>query len=222
MHLNLFAIADKLYRRLCENGIQFNQFGYPIIPPEQLVTNIPDEIIPFDRKNTCRNPERTILCFFRNDELLYPCLNRLDEDNEIFCNFMGVCGFDLSPRREHDIKLQNFNLLMNRMVDAYRAVHGVKILPNFRTGNLSTLASLTSVPPESCFIAGTLGCSRGYVLENSTLLKAKLLYARPQHMLIYGTLRSEYAAILDEFGQSYTIFDSWQDISRREYRHDST
>lgn len=215
MNINLFSIAAYLYEKLQKGGICFNQKGYPIIPPEMLITKVPEEIIPFEHRNDCINPKTTVLCHFGNDELLYRRLKKLDEDIDECRNYMGVTGFDLSPRRGYDVHYQEFNQVLNQMVNAYRALHGIHILPNFRTGDISTIDSLSSNPPNSIYVAGTLGCARGYVLQNKILLKTKILYARPRELLIYGTLQNEYSAIMDEYGQPYRVYDDYQRNSRR-------
>ena len=218
MNINLIALANDLRLKLEAAGIPFNSSGYPIVPADMLIKELPAEIVPFGHRKSCRYPERTILCFFSKDELLYRRLRKLDEDNELCREYMGVCGFDLSPCIGYDKKLQEFNLLLNQLVNAYRIINGVKVLPNFRIGDLDTLSSLLSYPAGTWYAAGTLGCARGWVDENIYLLKAKLLYARPGHLLIYGPLRNEYAEILKETGQDYTVFNDYQRVSRAKNR----
>lgn len=208
--MNLFKIAENLKKVLVDLGVCFNSDGYPIIPEEMILQDYPDEMVPFEHRNTCKNPKRTVLTHFSNDELLYRRLKHIDEDIEICKSYMGVVGFDLSPRLGWNIEQQKFNILINQMVNAYRAVNGVKILPNFRIGDIDTISSLDSFPSNCLYAVGTLGCSNGYVSINLFYLRTKLLYKRPNGLLIYGKLMPQYRTVLDEFGVSYRLYEDFK------------
>lgn len=208
--MNLFKIAENLQKSLSNAGIKFTGDGYPILPKEMILQEYPDEMVPFEHRNACKNPQKTVLTHFANDESLYRRLRHLDEDIKIFKPYMGATGFDLSPRLDWNTEQQKFNLLMNQMVNAYRAIHGVKILPNFRIGDMTTISALDSFPQNGIYAVGTLGCSKGYAFINSTYLRAKLLYKRPDGLLIYGKLMPQYRAILDEFGIPYRVYEDFR------------
>ncbi len=165
-----------------------------------LLNEEPEEIVPFDNKNSCKNPNRSVVCYYEKDEKLYRRLLKLDSDTIILKKYMAVAGFDLSPRLQTDLKNQKFNILLNRMIDVYRATNGIKILPNFRIGDLETLDSLSTYPVGSCFAVGTLDCSCWKVTEaDLSYMMAKLLYIRPSKLFIYGKLKEEYKRILEKF-----------------------
>lgn len=208
--MNLFSIADELSSHLIKAGVIFTEDGYPIIPDEMILKKYPDEIIPFEHRNTCINKNTTVLSHFSNDELLYRRLRNLEKDISICKEYMGVVGFDLSPRLGWSLEQQKFNLLLNQLVNAFRAVNGVKIIPNFRIGELSTISALDSYPPNSLFVVGTLGCSKGYKSINSTMLRTKLLYKRPEGILVYGKLHLEYQHIIEEFGIPYRVYQDFK------------
>lgn len=170
----------------------------------------PDEIVPFEHRHACINKDTTVLSHFSNDELLYRRLRNLEKDISICKEYMGVIGFDLSPRLGWNLEQQKFNLLINQLVNAYRAINGIKILPNFRIGELSTISALDSYPSNCLFAVGTLGCSKGYISINSAILRTKLLYKRPSGLLIYGKFHSEYQNILDEYGIPYKLYQDFK------------
>ena len=89
------------------------------------------------------------------------------------------------------------------MIDAYRAVNGIKILPNFRTGGIDTIKSLSSYPVGANYLVGSLGCSKRLQKQSDILLRAKLLYTRPGKLFIYGSLQRIYKDTLDDVGQEY-------------------
>ena len=208
--MNLFKMAENLHQSLADAGIRFTPDGYPIIPNEMILKDYPDEMVPFEHRNTCKNPRKTVLTQFSNDDLLYRRLRHIDKDIEICKSYMGVAGFDLSPRLGWNVEQQKFNLLINQMVNAYRAIHGVKILPNFRMGDISTISALDSFPSHGIYAVGTLGCSQGYTAINSVYLSTKLLYKMPDGLLIYGKLMPRYQAILDEFGVPYRVYEDFK------------
>lgn len=212
---DLFQIADNLHKELINVGIKFTPDGYPIIPHEAILTNYPDEMIPFEHRNSAKNPHTTVLTHFANDDLLYRRLRLLDKDISVCKSYMGVTGFDLSPRSGWNTEQQRFNLLINQMVNAYRAVNGVKILPNFRIGDMPTISALDSYPSNGIFAVGTLGCAKGYNLINSTYLKAKILYKRPDGLAIYGKLAPQYKEIIEEYGLSYRVYDDFKSACYR-------
>lgn len=60
---------------------------------------------------------------------------------------MGICGFDFSARNGDEKVTQDFYLYLNKLLDAYVALNGVKVLPNFRiAGELSSLNVLRIYP----------------------------------------------------------------------------
>lgn len=212
MHIDLFSIADELYNYLTDHGIRFNSSGYPIMPSDMLLRDIPDEIIPFEHRNAAVAKDRAVLCHFANDELLYRRVKKYKEDTEILRDYMGVTGFDLSPRISWDIRKQRFHLLLNRMIDAYRIINKVYFMPNFRTGLLNTLDSV-SYPPGTMYAVGSLGCARGNKINNEVSLRTKLLYLRPSMLLIYGNTMQYYLDILNDFGQAYKVFPDFKKMS---------
>ena len=210
MYRRIYTTADYLYTFLVQHGIKFNNHGYPVIPAECILQETPDEIVPYDHRNACNHPSKTVVCHFANDQRLYPRLDALDKDIDKLCKYLAVGGFDLSPRREHDNALQKFTLLLNRMVDAYRAVHGIKILPNFRTGSIDTINALSSYPAGCNYLVGTLGCSQRYLKQGDILLRAKLIFARPEKLFIYGPFKRFYQDTLDEVGQEYKHYEDFR------------
>ncbi len=218
MKTNLFEIANKLHQHLLRNGIKFNEYGYPIIPKEMILETEPSEIIPFQHKNQCKDKSKAVVCFFENDLELYRRLNKLEEDIEILKEFQGVTGFDLSPRLGWDEDTQKFNILINLMVNAYRGLKGIKILPNFRIGNENTLHSLSSYPPKSNYAVGSLGCSKGHMETNLFYLKMKLFYARPNKLFVHGSLKKEYEKYLKDYGIEFKLFTDFRTASYSKWR----
>ena len=157
---------------------------------------------------------KTLLVTFSNDENIYKKLETIWEDVHQYTQYLGVAGFDLSPRINWDIKLQKFNILLNMLVDAFLAINGIKILPNFRTGCLETMDVLTHYPGHTWFAVGALGCANGYVKLNEMYLRTKIILTNPDMLIYYGKLKPEYESILVEMNVPYRVFTDFQRVNR--------
>lgn len=211
MKINLYQTIERLESYIKERNISFKE-GFPVIPKELLLHELPKEILPHPHHLKAAEPHNSLICHFSQDDVLYHSLKKLDERIEIWKKFKGVCGFDFSARCGDEEVSQDLYLYLNKLFDAYVALHGIKILPNFRiAGDLSSLNVLKIYPPQCWFAVGTLGCG-GNVEANSMLLRYKLIFARPKCLIIYGSLKDAYRRILEEYGVKYSVFE---DFNRR-------
>lgn len=211
---DMVELANELYGRLKASGIRFTERGYPRVPEEMLLHTLPEEIIPFYCRNGATHPkEKTVLCFYSLDKIICRRLHKLDEDIDIYREYMGICGFDLSPCKKWDERLQDFNILLSQLATVYLGLHGVKFFPNFRIGRWASIEAMSVYPSCAVFAVGTLGCARGDISYNVHLLRAKIFSVRPQKLLIYGPLRSPYQEVLDEL-VDYQVYPDFQKVSR--------
>lgn len=200
--VNLYLLAVRLEAKLKRAGCAFSEDGYPITPREMLITDIPDDIemYPLSKRHQATRPKCTILCAYENDHELYRFLRHFDRNLRDCLNYYGVCGFDLSPRGGMDLSHQRFHLYLNALINAYMAVNGIRVLPNWRIGDLSTLDILKIYPRNTTFSVGSLGCAKRYTTINEVILRTKLMYTCPKMLVYYGALRKEYRMIIEEFG----------------------
>ena len=214
MKINLFEFCEKLKLELESYGVEFSDDGYPIFTEDMLLKKMPQYVTPIGHTYGALDKSKTLLVLFSNDENIYKRLENLNKDIPKYKEYLGVAGFDLSPRINWDIKLQKFNILINMMVGAYLAVHGVKIMPNFRIGCLETVDVLTHYPKHSWFAVGALGCAKGHVKLNKMYLSTKIIITNPDMLIYYGILRPEYENILKEMNIPYRVFADFQRVSR--------
>ena len=200
MRINLVQIADDFYHKLKKSGIYFSENGFPLFTKEMLLDKTPSDIVPYKNMNSLKEKNTVVVCFFQEDERLYSRLCSVDRDIPKFREFMGVCGLDLSPNIFWPIEQQLFNILLGQLYSAYLAINGIKIVPNWRIGDLSTLKALKSYPQDSQFVVGTLGSIRKDKSLGTLYMKAKIYVSNPSRLLIYGKLASEYSVELDEMG----------------------
>ncbi len=206
MKFDVIGYTDKLYNQVKEYGIKFNKYNYPIFPEEFILREIPEDILPYEHRKAAKNKQKTIVCFFAEDEQLYKNFKNLETVAENCSEYMGIAGFDLSPCVYWDIKQQKLNILLSQLVTLRIAISGVKILPNFRIGDLNTIQALSSYPNNTIYSVGSLGCSKRVSKFNPIQFRAKLIYARPQGLIYYGKLLEPYQIMLDELGIKYKVF----------------
>lgn len=212
--MDLFNLANDLYVYLKDKGINFTVEGYPIITEDMILKEMPDEVCRIGKTNLVKSKNRALLVSFGNDEEVYKWLFSLNKMVDYAGEYLAFGGFDLSPRINWDMNLQKFNILLNRLADAFLAVNGIKLMPNFRTGCLDTIGVLDSYPKHAWYAVGALGCARGNIKINQMYLGTKILIANPDMLIYYGKLRNEYVEILDGFGIPYKVFPDYQRMSR--------
>ena len=212
--MNLFKLANDLQEYLLAKGVNFSKEGYPIFTEDMLLKEIPQGVCPIGQTYYVKDKRNYLLVSFSNDENIYKKLNTLMNDVDEYLQYWGFGGFDLSPRINWDINLQKFNLLLSKLADAFLAINGVKLMPNFRTGCLDTIDVLSIYPQHTWYSVGALGCGRGRIKINEMYLRTKLLVSDPDMLIYYGKLKTEYAEILNDFGVPYKVFTDFQRLSR--------
>ncbi len=213
---NPYELAILLRSKLKAAKWTFNKYGFPIFPREALLDDCPPNVEPIQRINCCKHPQNTLLCSFANDKFIVCRLKRIFDELDLYSKFAGFGGFDLSPRIRWSFHRQKFNIWLSQLATAFICLNGQKILPNFRTGDFSTLFTLESYPQNSTYIVGTLGCSKRYNPLHAYLFKTKLLLTRPSQLIIYGPLRKEYKKILEDLAIPYNIRDDFRKNSFEE------
>lgn len=209
MEINLPRLVIELQMELKSSGVEFTENGLPKFTNEMFLKELPDEILPFNKRHTAKDKKKTLICYFQEDESLYPRLKNLDKDIPELQQYMGIGGFDLSPDINWPLSQQMLNILINQLVTAYFAIHGIKIIPNWRIGSLDTLSTLSSYPKNSTFIVGTLGCYRFNKDMGLFLTKAKVLVSSPSRLLIYGCLNQAYKDLLEEENIDYIVYPDY-------------
>ncbi len=222
MKINLVEVAESLFLKLRQRGVCFTQDGFPIFKRDMILDAVPNDIIPYKYIKSTTDKDVKAICFFQEDELLYPRLTSLEKDIPLFREYLGVCGLDLSPNLFWPIEQQLFNILLSQLYTAYLAVNRIKIIPNWRIGDLRTLKILDSYPRGSQFVVGTLGSVRNNKSSGIYYVRAKALASSPSRLLIYGKLESEYRQELIELGIPHIQYDDIMskrnaEIRRRKY-----
>ena len=215
-----FEFEHLLSERLHKQGINDNERGYIDFPVEWLLTEEPALIVPFEKKSIAERKgidrKKTVICFFTNDGDIYTRFRHLDEDVETYRDYMGVIGFDLSPRVDARLEQQQFNIRLSQLATAVLATQGIKIIPNFRIGEMLTIRALNSYPRHTLFCTGSLGCAQKPQEDlkiDLRILENKIISRRPSKLLVYGKLPDAFKAKLAELEQPYREYTDYRNLT---------
>ncbi len=78
MKLNMYQTIASLETFLKKQHIPFKD-GFPVIPENLLLRELPNEILPHPHHLKAMNPCRSLICHFSQDDVLYLTLKNLDE-----------------------------------------------------------------------------------------------------------------------------------------------
>ena len=200
---------------IVEAGVSFDRNGMPQVPQSMLLGDAPYEILPFEHRKACKEKKKTLICFFSQDYLLERRLRRMYDDLPEYQKYMGVTGFDMSIRIGMSLDAQLRMAKINKIVDCWFAIHDVKVVPNFRTGDLASISHILNHGNGIQYSAGIIGCKRGSSALDDAILRAKIIYSRPSRILTYGNPSKNSARILKDFGVNYKSYVDFVERSRR-------
>ena len=210
----MIPIIQTMLKEIVNAGIDFDYNGLPMLPTEMQIKNIPLEMFPYKQRALASKPECTVICAFSQDTLLEQRIRCLRENLIEYKAYMGVTGFDLSIRIGMSLEEQLRIAKINKIIDCYFAINGIKVLPNFRVGDVASIPTILNYSKGSAYAVGVIGCKRGASYIDEAILRAKILYARPSRLLLYGEPKKNGFRILRDMG---TPFNVYKDFRKRSF-----
>ena len=206
---NLIKWCDDNISYLKKNNIIFKN-GIPQLPSEFIYNNVPRFVSTFIYRNDIPLEYRkdSLLGFYMYETNLWPRLSKMDSDILIAKDYGGVIGFDLSPCIGMLQPRQRLSILVNAIFSCRYGLAGVKVLPNYRPGDISTVCAADFFPDDCPFIIGNLGCNRnGFKDYGMYLLKMALRKKHTNLVFVYGSISTADAYDLNKhFGISVISF----------------
>ena len=175
MKLNILKWCDDMITNLKENNIAFEN-GVAVMPKEFIYQDEVSMVSTYKYRNDIPDclKKSSLLSYFMPDDNLFNRIKKIEVEIPIMKEYGGICGFDMSPSVGMLRPRQRFSILINSVFNAYCGLHGVKILPNSRVGDLGTMSMSKSFPEGVNFITGRHGCNlygfKGYGLQCRMLL----------------------------------------------------
>lgn len=211
------ALVECYTAYLLKHGVKFKNNGFPVFKQEWLITNKPSLIAPFNKRMYYHQDKKRIsICFFQKDEYLYPRLDKVFEEIDLFKNYHSVCMMDISISPLMLDEVQKMNLLINLLYICVLAVNGIKVIPSFRTANFETINLLKdSVGNSKYWITGAVGTQK--IRRNSFyeyLFREKCLLIMPEYLLIFGKPNETTISTLNTYGIDFSnIYKDFRDLS---------
>lgn len=133
MKINDYVFVDQLTVYLEEKGVSFDEEGFPILPSSCYATREPEYIIPWNHRNATPDKKRTALCFFMNDNLLYPRFETIKKDIEELKEYSSFVSMDISVSRNMPIAMQIADMRLNALYSVTLAIQKEKTyIPSLR------------------------------------------------------------------------------------------
>ena len=210
-------LVERYTAFLKEHGVQFYENGFPIFKKEWFITTKPKVIAPYNKRQYYKESKSEIsICYFEKDEHLYPRLERVFQEIEILIGYHSVCMMDVSISPLMLDEVQRMNMLLNLLFICVVAVHGIKIIPSFRTGDYETLKLLVlSVGKSKYWVMGAVGTQQ--ITKNAyyeNLFRCKCMTILPEELLIYGKPNKSTISCLNQYGIRFEpVYKDFRDLS---------
>ena len=190
MKFNILKWCDDKITQLKENDISFEN-GVAVMPKDFIYQDEVSMVSTYKYRNDIPDglKKTSLLTYFMPDDNLFNRIKKIEEEIPIMKDYGGICGFDLSPSVGMLRPRQRFSILINSVFNAYCGIHGVKILPNSRVGDLGTMSMSKSFPERVNFITGKHGCnSYGFREYGLYQLCVQVHEKQPHILYVYGNV----------------------------------
>ena len=209
-------VVDSFGAFLVEGARFTSHEEYPIIEERMIATEIPVEIMPFNKALTYRGDlSKTFICTYSPDKTFERIRRNPQRYLDFFKRTAGLIGFDFSIHSDMPIIKQKSQIYDNLSLTYYYGNQNIPVIPNVRSGiDELTPEFLECIPKNSTIAVGTHGFMKETreKYEWYCFLEQVIENLHPKNIIVYGTLSSK---IFDDFKKSTNIicYPSW--ISER-------
>lgn len=212
---DLFCRIDEYTEYIQTKGFEISENGLPVFTRDMFLDENPELLIPVDhwKDRRIRDKKKTVIVFFCGDKAIYRRLDKLLAEIDIYRQFMGVAGMDVTVTSDMDLEWQRAVLHLNHLAMAVLACSGIKIVLNSRTGGPGTESIFDHIPKGITVASGFLGCNSAYQ-ENDYSYISKMLKLIPNRILIYGSCNAKARKQLDMMGMSYKVFKDFRQLCK--------
>lgn len=174
---------------------KFNLLGRTLIDPESKYdfpkvdysNNTPFNIISFNQALTTQQPEAHWLHFYIDDYQFERIWNSPEKYLPIIKRFAGIIAPDFSVYTDMPKAQQIYQIYKMRLLSAYFASHGIKVIPNITWANVESLdISLEGIPKGNVIALSTNGCVGKHRKEFIKVFNIVLDRLNPEQIIIVG------------------------------------
>lgn len=219
-------IDDGFNSELVQNAAFDGEVEIPTLN-EPTIELLPETLVPFTKRNYCRNPEKAYVCFYEHDLRFKDLLVSPDKYASELAKFAGIISPDCSLYWDMPLCLQVANIYMNRAIAYYYQTCNLRVIPNVRWGDERTFTTqcfpdkvaFLGIPKHSIVSIGTYGCIRGK--EKQSIFRAGLIAMldelQPETVLVYGSMPASIFG--DLLGRTHFVqYPDWISSQRRRIR----
>lgn len=205
--IDLLHCIEEMHRYL-DGKIQFTETGAPIFIKEHFLTEWPEMVISYQQRNSelVIEKKKTVLCFFMEDARIYTRFCSMLEELDIYKEYLGVIGPDITITHDMDPQMQDAILLANQLFMAVLAVNGIKVVLNTRAGNRPARQAFSSVPKGIMVASGFFGCPKCKNISEALWYTGKILTLLPSGLIIYGKRDALIDEQLNQLGIQYRYY----------------
>ena len=122
---DILLLMEEYQKYLNNNDVQFNQEGFPIFTKDMFLEQWPRQVVPYDRRNSLiiENPKETVLCHYDRDDRIYPRLEKVLNELDVYHCYMGMVFPDVTITEDMDPEWQGLTMLLNQMFAMVAAVN---------------------------------------------------------------------------------------------------
>jgi len=186
-------IRDVYLAYLIDGAKRTKTDEFPIIERWMITSELPKEIIQWDRRQDVLDPKSTAICFYCNDPGFTPILNNPKRYVEKLKQYQMVIGVDPSPYDNMPLVVQKSQIYLNLAITYYFASQGIEIIPNVRIGDDRTLSCLEAFPKHTLIAIGSHGFVRK--LDNRYIFADQVMHIvdvlQPTGIIVYGPVSDE-------------------------------
>lgn len=204
---DVLRLIERLQQDVIRGGISLDRAGFPQLPPEAFLDEVPDDMIDWRHRHQVGDPSRTVVNFFMRDREVYRRLERLEDDISDYRCFMGATAPDVTVTMDMDLEFQRAIMQLNQLGMARVAIGGVKVVPNLRSGSSATVSCFSAIPPGVIWASSALGC-RPLRVDTDFSFLDKVMCVRPSFVLLYGKSDRRVEEQLDSMGYCWRRYES--------------
>ena len=198
--------CDDKITELKENNVEFIN-GRPQVPIDKLYFEVPEMIETYQFRNEIPNDikKKSLICFYSYENRILPRLETIDRDAEIFKEYGGIVGMDISPSVNMLRPRQLHSILINQIYNCLMAIRGVMIAINSRIGDLKTNSIIYEFPTNKTLIFGNLGCKG--IFKNYSILQFQnwITVNKPKNICIYGNFCKSDIQIIERLKNDFIL-----------------
>ena len=156
---DLFCRIDEYTEYIQMKGFEISENGLPAFTRDMFLDEDPELLIPVDhwKDKRIKDKKKTVIVFFCGDNAIYRRLDKLLAEIDIYRQYMGVVGTDVTVTSDMDPEWQRAILHLNHLTMAVMACSGIKIVLNTRAGSPGTESVFDHIPKGITVASGLLG-----------------------------------------------------------------